>query len=152
MGLNTISLDGRLVRDAEVRMAAGSGKPYTNIRIAFDRWNKQKRESEANFISVRVFKDLPLKKGQAIVVRGELEIREFDKEGTTVTWPQIVAHECFPINYVKVDRGGANSPWTPGVGQPQGNVDNVVNAFGGTVQPPASSPPPASSFEDDVPF
>ena len=152
MGLNSLNIDGRLVRDSEVRTSQ-AGKPYTNMRIAFDTWNAMKKEREPNFISVRVFRALQLPKGQAVMISGKLEIKEYEKEGQRVTFPQIVAFDCTPIQFVKVEQ-----PAFGGAAPQESRVGNVVNAFGGTVQPSISSPSPAPASspifpsDSEIPF
>lgn len=146
MALNSLSIDGRLVADAEVRTGQ-SGKQYTNMRIAYDMWNNMTKEREANYIGVRVFRSFPAKKGQAVLIHGRLEIRQYEKDGERKSYPQILASECSAIQFIKVDKTE---------GSPK--VEAVANAFGGTTQPyPAADSPsdpgsPSSAFDENPPY
>ena len=109
MSLNTVVLDGRLVKDAEVRTGQ-SGKPYTNFRIAHSRWNPSKGEEETSFINIRSFKEMPFKKGVMVILKGELEIRQYDKDGEKKEYVLILAREVYPVTYMKRADAFASSP------------------------------------------
>lgn len=87
--LNQISVQGRIVRDPELRRT-GSGKPVTSFTLACDRdfKNSQTGEKEVDFLdcvawnSTAELVEKYFRKGQMAVATGRLQIRQYtDKNG-----------------------------------------------------------------------
>lgn len=126
--MNSVFMDGRLTADAECKFTQG-GKELTKFRIAHNEW---KNGAEvAHFYPVQVWKTMPLKKGDAVILEGRLETYEYEKDGERKQMTYIVAFRCSKVQYQKIeDTGGYRSG------------------------APASTPAPRSTpqFEDDIPF
>lgn len=84
--LNSVSLIGRLTRDAEVRHTAG-GMPITNLSLAVNSREKRGNEwtEKPNFIDIVLFGDRyeklaakALKKGDRIAVQGSLSYSSWE--------------------------------------------------------------------------
>jgi single-strand DNA-binding protein len=89
--INTITLTGRIVTTPELKV---DGKLCT-FRFAHNRWNKSKKETEADFYTVNVWQEeraehamQVLAKGMALVIEGRQEIQTWtdknDEEKLTV--------------------------------------------------------------------
>lgn len=91
--MNSISLDGRVVADAELRYTPG-GDPVLSFRVASDVGFGERKTT--NWFSCQVWgkrgeslKDF-LKKGQQVTVYGVLTLREWeDKEGAKRLSPDV---------------------------------------------------------------
>lgn len=97
--LNAVSLQGRLVRDPELRRT-GSGKAVTSFTLACDRdfKNQQTGEKEVDFIDCVAFGPTAetvekyFKKGQMAAATGRLQIRQYtDKNGQNRRIAEIIA-------------------------------------------------------------
>lgn len=93
MALNVIALQGRLVRDPELRKT-GSGKTVASFTIAVD------RGKEADFIPCVAwekngeFVDKYFAKGDPILVQGKLQTRQYeDRDGKTRTVFEVLVRE-----------------------------------------------------------
>lgn len=105
--LNLVLIEGRLVRDAEVKYSA-SGKAYTNISIAVPVRNG--KEEVANFFNVLSFDKLELTKGQLVRVSGALRQDVWEKDGQKHSKVKIIAED---VDYVKskTDRLEKTNVW-----------------------------------------
>ena len=130
--MNHIVIDGRLARDAEVKHYGEYTQ--TKMRIVWNKWNNKTKQEEPKFFSVKVWKELPLEKGQAVIVEGQLEEYTYDKDGTTNSFVYIDARKVTPIQFIKI--GGQHSS---AVGQSQSSSSGVSGSDSG-------------DFEDDIPF
>lgn len=139
--LNTVSLVGRLTRDAELRYT-NSGMPICNFSIANNYTRKSGDEwtEEVSFFDVVVFGRQGeavsnyLKKGKQVAVQGELRQDRWEQEGQRRSKVQVIASNLQLL-------GGRGEG---GGGEP--------NAGGGFERRQDAAPSPASDFEDDVPF
>ena len=95
MALNSIVLQGRLVRDPDLR-STGSGKRVCAFTVAVDRGrtpgtdfiNCAAWEKDAEFISKYFFK------GDLILVQGQLQTRQYeDRNGSKRTAYEVVVRE-----------------------------------------------------------
>ena len=100
--LNRVTLQGRLVADAELRYTP-SGTAVANFRIACDRNVKNDSgERDADFINVVCWKGTAefvakwFHKGDMIVLEGRLQTRNYDdKNGRRVYITEVVADHLF---------------------------------------------------------
>ena len=98
--LNSVTLMGRLVRDAEVRQTS-SGKNCALFSLVVNRTKKENDQyvQTPHFFNLALFGSrcqglLPyLKKGQLIVVEGHLEQRQWEKDGEKRSGTEIVVEE-----------------------------------------------------------
>jgi single-strand DNA-binding protein len=103
MGLNHITIMGRLTRDPEMRRT-GSGTAVVNFTVAVDRdfADKQSGQKETDFIDCVAwragaeFVSRYFSKGSMIVVSGRLQIRSWnDKDGNKRRTAEIVADNVY---------------------------------------------------------
>ena len=116
--LNSILLEGNLVRDPEVK-ATPSGTPVCSFSVASNRWYKQNEqlEKEVSFFDVEAWSKLAqtcgetLKKGRGVRVVGRLkQDRWNDGEGKQHNKVKIVAeHVEFKPHLKNDDRGEPES-------------------------------------------
>lgn len=148
--LNTVSLVGRLTRDAELRYT-NSGMPICNFSIANNYSKKQGDQwtEEVNFFDVVVFGrqgeavNNYLKKGKQVAVQGELRQDRWEQDGQRRSKVQVIASNLQLLGG-RVE-GGGGSGGQYGGGQYSGG--------GGSEPRNTESPPaPGPDFEDDVPF
>ena len=86
--MNKIILTGRLTRDAELGFIGNTGTPKMSFSIAVDRnYQKDKNNKKVDFISCEMLGQRAEKlvqyvtKGKAILVEGELNIDNYEKDG-----------------------------------------------------------------------
>ena len=81
-----IFIDGNLTKDAETKSNA-KGNEYTFMTVACNEQRGEKKETTFYDVYYRSAPNLLqyLKKGQQVFIRGELAIRENEKDGRTYT-------------------------------------------------------------------
>ena len=86
--MNKIILTGRLVKDAELGFIGATGTPKMNFTLAVERnYQKDKNNKKVDFINCEMLgqhteKLAPyITKGKAILVEGELNIDNYEKDG-----------------------------------------------------------------------
>lgn len=93
MDLNSVTLSGNLTRDPELR-STGAGKAVVSLRIGNKRFGDR-----SNFIDVIAWEKLAeliakvYRKGDAIVFTGELQTREYEKDGQKRQGFEVVARD-----------------------------------------------------------
>ena len=101
--LNVIVIEGRLVRDPELRRT-GNGTAVASFTLAVDRDfpNKESGQREADFIdcvawrSTGEFVSKFFTKGKLMVCKGRLQIRSYtDKDGVKRKAAELVADNCY---------------------------------------------------------
>ncbi|MAQ64278.1 single-stranded DNA-binding protein [bacterium] len=101
---NKSVLIGRLVRDPESRVTS-SGISFARFTIAIDRIGGNADNKVTDFINIVAWRRLAeiatqfLKKGKLVAVEGALRIDEYEKEGQTREWVEVVAD-----NFQMLDR------------------------------------------------
>ncbi|MBH37676.1 single-stranded DNA-binding protein [bacterium] len=101
---NKAVLIGRLVRDPESRVTS-SGISFARFTIAIDRIGGNAENKVTDFINIVAWRRLAeiatqfLKKGKLVAVEGALRIDEYEKEGQTREWVEVVAD-----NFQMLDR------------------------------------------------
>lgn len=101
MALNKIIIQGRIVRDIELRRTA-SGVSVVSLTLAVDRDFKSKDgEKETDFIDVVAYRNTAeflskyFGKGRMAVVDGRLQIREWEKDGVKRRTAEVVADNVY---------------------------------------------------------
>ena len=86
--MNKVILTGRIVRDAELNYIGATGTPKMSFTIACDRaYQKKGAEKKVDFIPCEMIGQHTEKlcqyvtKGKAILVEGELNIDQYEKDG-----------------------------------------------------------------------
>lgn len=112
--LNTIIIQGRIVRDPELRRT-GSGIAVASFTVAVDRDFAQDGKKETDFIDCVAWRQTGefvskyFRKGSMIVVKGRLQIRNWnDKDGNKRKSAEVVADNCY-FGSTKNDSGGSNN-------------------------------------------
>ena len=113
MGLNSITIMGRIVRNPEIRMTAAN-KTVANFTVAVDRdYDREKTD----FFDVTAwegtarFVEQYFSKGQMIVVRGRMERRVYeDKHGDAKEKWEVKAENVYFGGDKKRDADGTGSP------------------------------------------
>lgn len=86
--MNIIVITGRLTRDPELRYTQ-TQKAVCTFTVAVDRPRIPGRDKEADFVRVQAWEktaencDKFLTKGSPVIVRGELRINKYEKDGQT---------------------------------------------------------------------
>ena len=144
-GINKVILVGNLGNDPETRYMPDGGA-VTNISIATSKSWKDKNSGEqrekTEWHRVVLFRRLGeiaaeyLKKGSKVYIEGELQTRQWEKDGQKHYTTEIIANEMQMLD----SRGGGGSmPSTERADTTSGPAQD----FG---------PPPADDFDDDIPF
>lgn len=157
--MNSITFDGRLAADAELRYTP-SGEPVLSFRVASDIGFGERKST--NWFSCQVWgkrgESLKnyLAKGQQVTVYGQLTLREWqDKEGNKRLSPDVRVNELSL-------QGGRNEMGGSGGGMSGGGMDDGYgyNAPAPRQEAPAAprrqEPRPApkqlDDMNDDIPF
>lgn len=100
MGLNHITISGRICNDLELK-TTNSGVSVSAFTVAVDR-NYSKEDKQTDFIPVVVWRQTAefvsryFGKGQPIIVEGRLQVRGYtDKEGKKRTATEVVANNVY---------------------------------------------------------
>lgn len=124
MAFNKVILMGRLTADPELKQTQ-SGTTVTSFNIAVDR---KVKDSPCDFFTIVAWKQTAeficryFKKGQAILVCGELQTRSWtDNNGNKCTATEVVANEATfceskkesETNYAPTYGGGSQSKFEP---------------------------------------
>ena len=116
--LNHITVQGRLVRDPELRKLP-SGRSVTSVSIACDRdfVPKEGGERETDFIDVVAFGGTAdhmakfFTKGKMIIVSGRLQFRNWtDKDGNKRRNAEVAADSLYFCDSKKSDQGDSAYP------------------------------------------
>ena len=94
--MNKILLTGRLVRDAELNYIGAAGTPKMSFTIACDRaYQNDKNNKKVDFIPCEMIGQHTEKlcqyvnKGKAILVEGELNIEQYEKNGEKRSYTKV---------------------------------------------------------------
>ena len=128
MSLNKVILIGNLTADPELK-ATPSGTSVCSFNVAINRYSKEPYAKKVDFFTVVAWQQKAefvsryFKKGQAIVVCGRLENREWtDKNGNKRISTEIIAEE---ISFA----GGKEVQSAEGRGQSEENKPYVPSAY-----------------------
>jgi single-strand DNA-binding protein len=135
--LNTITIQGRLTRDPELRRT-GSGKAVTNFTVACERDFTEGGEKATDFIECVAWRNTAefvskyFSKGKMAVVKGRLQIRPYtDKDGNKRTAAEVVVESlyfCGDKSNAPAHESGAESP-VGGWSTPQTIDDAPIDPF-----------------------
>ena len=150
--LNRVTLQGRLVADAELRYTP-SGVAVANFRVACDRNVKNDQgERDADFINVVCWKGTAefvakwFHKGDMIVLEGRLQTRNYeDKNGRKVYVTEVVADHCF---FTGSKKDGQNNNRNNGGYDNSGYGGNNYGGYGNS----GGFGTPVSFSDEDLPF
>ena len=108
-----VTLVGRITRDIDIKMTAGSGLAVAKFSIAVDRQVKKGEEKKADFLNIVAFGKTAefvaqySGKGKLILVDGRIQTGSYEnKEGNRVNTFDIVANELKILEWAdKQDSG-----------------------------------------------
>ena len=96
--MNKIILTGRLVKDAEIGFIGATGTPKMTFTLAVERnYQKDKNNKKVDFINCEMLGQHRDKlsqyvtKGKAILVEGELNIDNYEKDGEKKSFTKVKA-------------------------------------------------------------
>ena len=96
--MNKIILTGRLVRDAELGFIGATGTPKMTFALAVERnYQKDKNNKKVDFINIEMLGQHTEKlcqyvtKGKTILVEGELNIDNYEKDGERRSFTKVKA-------------------------------------------------------------
>ena len=94
--MNKIILTGRLTRDAELGFIGATGIPKITFSLAVERnYQKDKNNKKVDFINMEMIGQHTEKlsqyvtKGKAILVEGELNIEQYEKDGEKRSYTKV---------------------------------------------------------------
>lgn len=155
MGLNIITIQGRLVRDPEMRRT-GSGVQVGNFTVAVDRdFKGQDGNKETDFIDCVAWRGTAeilgkyFRKGSMATVTGRMQSRKWtDKNGAARTaWEIQVDHLYFGES--KKSEGGSTGGYTQPSGAAYDNSLDYANSLSRTNPTDYSYPYPGNSPASD---
>ena len=89
--MNSLILKGRLTADPELKQTSNA-TDYADFTVAIDRFAGKDKEKETDFIPCRAWKQTALfiheyfKKGSEILIRGEMRVDKYEKDGEKRTY------------------------------------------------------------------
>lgn len=95
--MNSVNLVGRLTRDPELRYTQ-SQMAVASFSIAIDRPPRKDGNTETDFPNIKVFGaqaencEKYLSKGKMVGIEGRLQTGQYDKDGHTVYFTEVVAN------------------------------------------------------------
>lgn len=103
--MNNVLLVGRLTKDPEMRVTK-TGTNVLNLTLAVNRdFANSNGEFEADFINCILWKKLATntskfcKKGSLVAIKGRLQTRKYEKDGSTHFVAEVVAEKIQFLNY-----------------------------------------------------
>jgi single-strand DNA-binding protein len=97
--MNKTMQTGRLTKDPELKLIAGSGTSTCTVTIAVDRKFKKEGQPDVDFIPCVFWGKTAealvnyQKKGNKIAVEGRIATRNYDKDGTKIYVTEIIVEE-----------------------------------------------------------
>ena len=96
--MNKIILTGRLTRDAELSFLGATGVPKMSFSLAVERnYQKDKNNKKVDFVNIEMLGNHTEKlaqyvtKGKAILIEGELNIDQYEKDGEKRSYTKVKA-------------------------------------------------------------
>ena len=94
--MNKVILSGRIVRDAELNYIGATGTPKMSFSLAVERnYQKDKNNKKVDFVNCEMLGQHTEKlcqyvnKGKAILVEGELNIEQYEKNGEKRSYTKV---------------------------------------------------------------
>ncbi|WP_405344512.1 single-stranded DNA-binding protein [Fusobacterium vincentii] len=123
--MNIVILKGRLTKDVSL-LFGQSGTPYTSFTVAVNRYSKDKDLTD--FILCTAFKKTAefiseyFRKGQEILIKGNVKVDSYEKDGNKITRQYIIVENVEFVGSKKEDENSTkdNSEVT---------VDNIDDEF-----------------------
>ncbi|WP_338963012.1 single-stranded DNA-binding protein [Fusobacterium nucleatum] len=113
--MNIVILKGRLTKDINL-LFSQSGTPYTSFIVAVNRYSKDKDLTDfilcTAFSKTAEFISEYFRKGQEILIRGNVKVDSYEKDGNKITRQYIIVENVEFVGSKKEDGSSANSNTT----------------------------------------
>ena len=110
--MNIVILKGRLTKDISL-LFSQSGTPYTSFTVAVNRYSKDKDLTDfilcTAFNKTAEFISEYFRKGQEILIRGNVKVDSYEKDGNKITRQYIIVENVEFVGSKKDDGNSANS-------------------------------------------
>ena len=113
--MNIVILKGRLTKDINL-LFSQSGTPYTSFIVAVNRYSKDKDLTDfilcTAFSKTAEFISEYFRKGQEILIRGNVKVDSYEKDGNKITRQYIIVENVEFVGSKKEDGNSTNSNTT----------------------------------------
>lgn len=110
--MNIVILKGRLTKDINL-LFSQSGTPYTSFIVAVNRYSKDKDLTDfilcTAFSKTAEFISEYFRKGQEILIKGNVKVDSYEKDGNKITRQYIIVENVEFVGSKKDDGNSANS-------------------------------------------
>jgi single-stranded DNA-binding protein len=110
--MNIVILKGRLTKDINL-LFSQSGTPYTSFIVAVNRYSKDKDLTDfilcTTFSKTAEFISEYFRKGQEILIKGNVKVDSYEKDGNKITRQYIIVENVEFVGSKKEDGNSANS-------------------------------------------
>lgn len=110
--MNIVILKGRLTKDINL-LFSQSGTAYTSFTVAVNRYSKDKDLTDfilcTAFSKTAEFISEYFRKGQEILIRGNVKVDSYEKDGNKITRQYIIVENVEFVGSKKEDGNSANS-------------------------------------------
>lgn len=123
--MNIVILKGRLTKDVSL-LFGQSGTPYTSFTVAVNRYSKDKDLTD--FILCTAFKKTAefiseyFRKGQEILIRGNVKVDSYEKDGNKITRQYIIVENVEFVGSKKEEENSIKD-------NSEATVDNIDDEF-----------------------
>lgn len=110
--MNIVILKGRLTKDVSL-LFGQSGTPYTSFTVAVNRYSKDKDLTDfilcTAFSKTAEFISEYFRKGQEILIKGNVKVDSYEKDGNKITKQYIIVENVEFVGSKKEDGNSTNS-------------------------------------------
>lgn len=123
--MNIVILKGRLTKDVSL-LFGQSGTPYTSFTVAVNRYSKDKDLTD--FILCTAFNKTAefiaeyFRKGQEILIKGNVKVDSYEKDGNKITRQYIIVENVEFVGSKKEDENSTKD-------NSESTVDNIDDEF-----------------------
>lgn len=123
--MNIVILKGRLTKDVSL-LFGQSGTPYTSFKVAVNRYSKDKDLTD--FILCTAFNKTAefiaeyFRKGQEILIKGNVKVDSYEKDGNKITRQCIIVENVEFVGSKKEDENSIKD-------NSEATVDNIDDEF-----------------------
>lgn len=123
--MNIVILKGRLTKDVSL-LFGQSGTPYTSFTVAVNRYSKDKDLTD--FILCTAFNKTAefiaeyFRKGQEILIKGNVKVDSYEKDGNKITRQYIIVENVEFVGSKKEDENSTKD-------NSEATVDNIDDEF-----------------------
>lgn len=123
--MNIVILKGRLTKDVSL-LFGQSGTPYTSFTVAVNRYSKDKDLTDfilcTAFNKTAEFISEYFRKGQEILIKGNVKVDSYEKDGNKITRQYIIVENVEFVGSKKEDENSTKD-------NSESTVDNIDDEF-----------------------